>query len=67
MKTIILPKDNEKDLAEIPKGVLDTLDMYMVDTMDEVLRVALAEPMRPNLPAEGEPVQPPQSDDRITH
>ena len=67
LKTIILPKDNEKDLAEIPKGVLDTLDMYMVDTMDEVLRVALAEPMRPNLPAEGEPVQPPQSDDRITH
>ena len=67
LKTIILPKDNEKDLAEIPKAVLDTLDMYMVDTMDEVLRVALAEPMRPNLPAEGEPVQPPQSEDRITH
>ena len=24
MKTIILPKDNEKDLADIPKNVLDT-------------------------------------------
>jgi ATP-dependent Lon protease len=67
LKTIVLPKDNEKDLAEIPKAVLDSLDLYMVDTMDEVLRVALAEPMRPTLPAEGEPVPAPQSDERITH
>ena len=31
LKTIILPKDNEKDLADIPKNVLDTLDIYLVD------------------------------------
>ena len=31
LKTIILPKDNEKDLADIPKNVLDTLDIYMVE------------------------------------
>ena len=67
LKTIVLPKDNEKDLAEIPKGVIDALDLYMVDTMDEVLGVALAEPMRPNLPAENEPVPAPPPDDRITH
>jgi ATP-dependent Lon protease len=45
LKTIILPKDNEKDLADIPKNVLDTLDLYLVDNMDEVLKIALAEPL----------------------
>ena len=45
LKTIVLPKDNEKDLADIPKNVLDTLDIYMVETMDEVLKIALAEPL----------------------
>ncbi len=45
LKTIILPKDNEKDLADIPKNVLDTLDIYMVETMDEVLKIALAGPL----------------------
>ena len=39
---IILPRDNEKDLADIPKNVLDTLDVHLVSTMDEVLKIALA-------------------------
>ena len=42
---IILPKDNEKDLADIPKNVLDALDLHTVSTMDEVLKLALAEPL----------------------
>jgi ATP-dependent Lon protease len=67
LKTIVLPKDNEKDLAEIPKGVLDALDLYMVETMDEVLKLALAEPMRPSLPADDAAVQPAKSEDQITH
>ena len=64
MKNIILPKDNEKDLADIPKNVLDTLNVYMVQTMDEVLKIALAEPLAGRLPAEAqaEPV-----DDRRRH
>ena len=45
LKTIIVPRDNEKDLADIPKNVLDTLDIYMVESMDEVLKIALAEPL----------------------
>ena len=67
LKTIILPKDNEKDLADIPKAVLDSLDLYMVDTMDEVLKIALAEPIRPTLPPDSEPVQPSPPEDQITH
>jgi ATP-dependent Lon protease len=43
--TIVLPRDNEKDMADIPKNVLDTLDVHMVSTMDEVLRIALAGPL----------------------
>jgi ATP-dependent Lon protease len=42
---IVLPRDNEKDLADIPKNVLDTLSVHMVSTMDEVLKIALAEPL----------------------
>ncbi|HEX5734015.1 MAG TPA: endopeptidase La, partial [Blastocatellia bacterium] len=39
LKNIILPKDNEKDLADIPKNVLDTLNVFMVQNMDEVLKI----------------------------
>jgi len=45
LKTIIVPRENEKDLADIPKNVLDALDVYMVESMDEVLKIALAEPL----------------------
>jgi ATP-dependent Lon protease len=70
LKNIVLPKDNEKDLADIPKNVLDTLNLYMVETMDEVLKVALAEPVGPRATLPPEPevvVQPPLPDDAITH
>jgi ATP-dependent Lon protease len=48
---IILPRDNEKDLADIPKNVMDTLDVHMVSTMDEVLKIALAQPLPARIPA----------------
>ncbi|OFW50903.1 MAG: endopeptidase La [Acidobacteria bacterium RIFCSPLOWO2_12_FULL_68_19] len=47
---IVLPRDNEKDLADIPKDVLDSLDVHMVSTMDEVLKIALAEPLPVRIP-----------------
>jgi ATP-dependent Lon protease len=66
VKTIILPKDNEKDLADIPKNVLDTLNVYLVQTMDEVLKIALVEPLAGRLAeAQAEPVA--IVDDTITH
>jgi ATP-dependent Lon protease len=48
---IVLPRDNEKDLADIPKNVLDSLDIHLVSTMDEVLKIALAEPLPARIPA----------------
>jgi ATP-dependent Lon protease len=41
MKTVILPKRNEKDLEEVPKHVRKDLRFVFVETMDEVLPVAL--------------------------
>ena len=42
IKTVILPKNNKKDLEDIPKTVLDDLKFHFVEHMDEVLKVALA-------------------------
>jgi ATP-dependent Lon protease len=44
IKTVIIPKDNVKDLRDIPKRVLKSLRVVAVGHMDEVLRVALALP-----------------------
>ena len=51
VKNIILPRDNEKDLADIPKNVLDVIDTHLVSSMDEVLKIALASPLPTRLPA----------------
>ncbi len=67
VKTIILPKDNEKDLADIPKGVLDTLDLYLVTTMDEVLKTALERALTPLAPDAPSDVEAAEASDAITH
>jgi len=54
IKTIILPKDNEKDLSDIPKSVLDVMNVNLVETMDEVLKTALAGPLPVAPPPEAE-------------
>jgi ATP-dependent Lon protease len=41
LKTLILSKENEKDLADIPEEVRDDLTIHVVDTIDEVLKYAL--------------------------
>ena len=68
VKTIIVPKDNEKDLADIPKNVLDVLNMYLVQTMDEVLKIALVAPIPGVIStAAAESVAVDAPDDTITH
>ncbi len=41
--TIILPKDNEKDLPEVPEEVRDAMNINFVETIDEVIALALEE------------------------
>ena len=51
--TVILPKDNEKDLADIPPNIQQDLKIHFVETMDEVLQIALEraiEPLRDGAP-----------------
>ena len=45
IKEAILPKENEKDLPEVPKNVLQDLKLHFVDTMDDVLALALEQPI----------------------
>lgn len=54
LKTLILSKENEKDLADIPEEVREDLTIHTVDTIDEVLKFAL-EPDKAE-----EPIETPQ-------
>jgi len=45
--TVLIPEENRKDLAEIPKNVKDKLDIRPVKWIDEVLQVALQHPPVP--------------------
>ena len=42
IKTVLLPKENRKDLKEVPKATLRALRLVLVEHMDDVLREALA-------------------------
>ncbi len=46
IKTVLLPKDNEKDLQDIPDSVRKDLDFKVVSHMDEVLEYALVKPVQ---------------------
>jgi len=45
ISTVILPKNNKKDLEDIPKSVLTDLKFHFADHMDEVLALALTKPL----------------------
>jgi len=58
VKTVLIPKENEKDLAEIPDNVKRGLKIQPVDSIDEVLRFALVEELKPIEWIEREDVEP---------
>ncbi len=39
---VVLPRDNEKDLADVPENIRSEMKIHFVEWMDEVLKVALA-------------------------
>ena len=45
IKTVVIPKENERDLEEIPDNVKKDLDIHPVKWIDEVLDIALQEPV----------------------
>jgi ATP-dependent Lon protease len=51
---VILPRANEKDFAELPDNIKNSMKLHFVDQMDEVLKLALESPLPTPVPAEAE-------------
>tara|TARA_Y100000817_G_scaffold298588_1_gene275920 strand:- start:1245 stop:3629 length:2385 start_codon:yes stop_codon:yes gene_type:complete len=46
IKKVLIPMENKKDLVEVPKTVLDSIEIIPVKNVDEVLKVALIKPLK---------------------
>ena len=46
IKKVLIPLENKKDLVEVPKTVLDSVEIIPVKNVDEVLKVALTKPLK---------------------
>ena len=46
IKKVLIPQENKKDLIEVPKTVLDSIEIIPVKNVDEVLKVALTKPLK---------------------
>jgi ATP-dependent Lon protease len=74
IKIVILPQENEKDLAEVPGKIKNSLDVHFVAHMDDVMALAIGLPKKPEgRPEEegGPPAAPtkgsPPDEDVVTH
>jgi len=46
IKKVLIPLENKKDLIEVPKTVLDTIEVIAVKNVDQVLKIALTKPLK---------------------
>jgi ATP-dependent Lon protease len=60
----ILPRDNQKDLPDIPENIRNLMKLHFVESMDEVLRIALESEVKA-LPIPPEMTLP--SEEKLTH
>ena len=72
IKTVLIPQENVKDLADIPENVKSELEIIPMSTVDEALKHALSGPLTPvewNEEEEPLPVRPAETDGDtvITH
>jgi len=44
---VLIPSDNKKDLVEIPKKILEDVEIITVTNVDEVLKIALMQELKP--------------------
>jgi ATP-dependent Lon protease len=69
-KIVLFPKDNERDLSEIPDDIKKAMTFHLVDNMDEVLDIALSGPI-PGLtlsePARSATAETGPADGSVTH
>jgi ATP-dependent Lon protease len=67
---IVLPKDNEKDLPDIPDYIRKDMKLHFVESMDEVLKLALEREIQPlPLTPAAQPVEiaPRPAEENLTH
>jgi ATP-dependent Lon protease len=71
IKTVIIPKENEKDLVDIPPNVIKDLELKLVERIDEVLETAFAPIPGQDLPMEINeeihPIEKPVEEERRIH
>ncbi len=46
IKKVLIPRENKKDLVEVPKTILENIEVIPVKNVDEVLKVALIKPLK---------------------
>jgi ATP-dependent Lon protease len=47
IKTVVIPYENKKDLIDLPRNITDNLEIICVKTAEEVLKIALTNPIKP--------------------
>src|SRR6267378_4246668 len=66
IKTVLIPDENVKDLAEIPDNIKNRLEILPVKWMDQVLELALERQPEPRKPTSDAPPIPPVADDKTS-
>ena len=46
IKKVLIPEENKKDLIEVPKTIVKSMEIIPVKNVDEVLKVALVKPLK---------------------
>jgi ATP-dependent Lon protease len=66
---VLLPKDNEKDIPDVPENLRKAMKLHFVDSMDQVLQLALESPFPeiPVSPGQGMTPLPPTAEGPATH
>jgi ATP-dependent Lon protease len=70
IREVVLPRDNEKDLPDIPENIRNDMRLHFVTSMDEVLKVALEREIVPlpiAAPTEAVAGEAVAGEDKITH
>ena len=64
IKHVIIPKDNEKDLVDIPQKIKDEIKLTPVETADEVLKIALTKELKATEWVEPEKISDSKKEDK---
>ena len=64
VKQVLIPKENEKDLVDVPKKVREDIKIIPVESADEVLKIALIKELKPVEWTEVEKISESKKDDK---